>query len=170
MKIYVASSWRNPWQPGVVRALRSERYEVYDFKNPTPGEHGFGWSEIDKGWRDWSPEAYRKALEDPIAEHGFKRDYDAMRWADACLLVLPCGRSAHLEAGWFMGHATKACVVLLDPRDVTEAHLTEAEQVEQWGRSIGFEPELMYKLTAHVTVNMNEALDALALLRARLGA
>lgn len=24
-------------------------------------------------------------------------------WADACVLVLPCGRSAHTEAGWMAG-------------------------------------------------------------------
>lgn len=33
-KIYVASSWRNPYQPEVVAALRKTGYEVYDFRNP----------------------------------------------------------------------------------------------------------------------------------------
>lgn len=41
MKIYVASSWRNERQPEVVEHLRSFGYEVYDFRNPAPGDTGF---------------------------------------------------------------------------------------------------------------------------------
>lgn len=37
MKIYVASSWRNQYQPEVVATLRAVGHEVYDFKNPRPG-------------------------------------------------------------------------------------------------------------------------------------
>ena len=33
-KIYVASSWRNPYQPEVVAALKKAGHEVYDFRNP----------------------------------------------------------------------------------------------------------------------------------------
>ena len=46
-RIYVASSWRNTLQPGVVAALRGDGHEVYDFRNPAPGVKGFAWSEID---------------------------------------------------------------------------------------------------------------------------
>ena len=38
MKIYVASSWRNLLQPGIVLALRRCGHEVYDFRNPAPGD------------------------------------------------------------------------------------------------------------------------------------
>lgn len=41
MKIYVASSWRNAYQPQVVDALRKEGNEVYDFRNPAEGDNGF---------------------------------------------------------------------------------------------------------------------------------
>lgn len=41
MKIYVASSWRNNRQPDVVKFLRDLGHEVYDFKNPKPGDDGF---------------------------------------------------------------------------------------------------------------------------------
>jgi hypothetical protein len=41
MRIYVASSWRNLYQPTVVTALRQEGYEVYDFRHPAPGDDGF---------------------------------------------------------------------------------------------------------------------------------
>ena len=109
MKIYVASSWRNDYQPGVVKLLREQSYEVYDFKQPEPGDNGFHWSEIDGEWQSWSVEQYRDALDHPIAESGYGKDIGAMRWADTCVVVMPCGRSAHLEAGWFCGQG-RPCV------------------------------------------------------------
>lgn len=123
MRIYVASSWRNDYQPDVVRALREVGHEVYDFKNPAPGDNGFHWSEVDGGWKSWTLEKYVQSLQHPVAQAGFSSDFDAMREADACVLVLPCGRSAHIEAGWFVG-AGKPTLILLDSK--------------------GFEPELMY--------------------------
>jgi hypothetical protein len=102
-RIYVASSWRNPFQQEVVAWLREVGHEVYDFRNPRPGDDGFHWSDIDPAWQSWSPLQYRKALKHPIAAAGFESDFSAMRRADICVLVLPCGRSAHLEAGWMAG-------------------------------------------------------------------
>lgn len=123
MKIYVASSWRNELQPAVVALLRAAGFSVYDFKNPSEGNGGFHWSEIDPHWKEWSAQQFIKGLEHPIAEDGYGRDYTAMAAADACVLVLPCGRSAHLEAGWFAGKGKPVHVLLSDG-----------------------EPELMYKM------------------------
>ena len=67
MKIYVASSWRNEFQPGVVEELRKLGHEVYDFRNPKKGNNGFQWSQIDENWQNWTPEEYTKALNHPIA-------------------------------------------------------------------------------------------------------
>ena len=47
-KIYVASSWRNPYFPEVVEALRAAGHEVYDFRNPPHGGAGFHWTDIDE--------------------------------------------------------------------------------------------------------------------------
>lgn len=137
-RIYVASSWRCVHQPGVVQALRNAGHEVYDFRNPRPGEHGFAWSEIDPDWQDWTPEGFVKALEHPVAGAGFSSDYGAMRWADTCVLVLPCGRSAHLEAGWFVGRGK--CLSIYIPEKC--------------------EPELMYRMADSVCTTMVELLAA----------
>ena len=139
MKIYVATSWRNTDQPHVVRTLRYDGYEVYDFRNPVPGDHGFSWSEIDKEWMKWTPEMYLRALNHPLAKDGFSKDMEALNNCDAVVLLTPCGRSAHLKAGYAIGQK-KFVVVLL--RDV--------------------EPELMYKMfTARVTslTELQETLD-----------
>jgi len=44
-RIYVASSWRNPYQPEVVAALRKAGHEVYDFRNPEDNPGGFHWAD-----------------------------------------------------------------------------------------------------------------------------
>ena len=119
MKIYVASSWRNALQPQVVKALRDAGHEVYDFRNPhaTGPDHGrrgvgFSWSEIDPGWQGWTPEQYRAALEHPAARDGFASDMDALNWADALVMVQPCGRSAALEMGYACGRSMPVAVLL----------------------------------------------------------
>ena len=116
MKIYVASSWRNPWQPGVVALLRTLDHEVYDFREPKPGEDGFSWREVDPEWQEWSPERYRAGLAHPVAQAGFKSDMDALKWCDACVAVLPHGRSAALEVGWACGAGKKTAVLF--PTDI----------------------------------------------------
>lgn len=138
MRIYVASSWRNTIQPSVVRALREAGHEVYDFRNPCEGNTGFHWSDIDPNWQDWSPERYRECLEHPIAEHGYRNDYDAMKWADAFVGVQPFGRSASMEMGWAAGQGMKTILLLEDG-----------------------EPELMVKMFHHICCSMDEVLTHL---------
>ena len=56
-KIYVASSWRNPYDEQVVKRLREEGHEVYDFRNPPHGGNGFHWTDVDENapiWTLWS--------------------------------------------------------------------------------------------------------------------
>lgn len=136
-RIYVASSWRNPAQPAVVEVLRSARFEVYDFRNPTEGDNGFHWSSIDPAWQEWNADEYVEALTHPLAVDGFGKDKAAMEWADTFVLVMPCGRSAHLELGWATGQGKPSAILLEDD---------------------GFEPELMYKLADLVTPSMMDLL------------
>lgn len=112
LRIYVASSWRNAYQQDVVAFLRSEGHEVYDFKNPRPGDKGFAWSDIDPGWKAWDSKVFRESLKHPIARAGLRSDYEAMLGTHLCVLVLPCGRSAHLEAGWFLGRHRPVLIYL----------------------------------------------------------
>ena len=57
-KIYVASSWRNKYQPEVVAALRAAGHEVYDFRNPENNPGGFHWDDVDPSWQVWEPAEY----------------------------------------------------------------------------------------------------------------
>jgi hypothetical protein len=111
-KIYVASSWRNEVYPSVVTRLRSEGAEVYDFRNPVQGNHGFSWRDVDPDWKQWTAAQYKAALEHPIAQKGFAYDWRALTGADATVLVAPCGFSAALELGTAIGAGQKTYVLL----------------------------------------------------------
>lgn len=115
-RIYVASSWRNVLQQGVVEVLRAGGLEVYDFKNP-PNGTGFAWTQVglQTGNNDATTSEYLEAMNHPRAIEGFNSDFDAMKWADTFVLVLPCGRSAHLELGWAAGQGKRTAVLLDDP-------------------------------------------------------
>jgi hypothetical protein len=139
-KIYVASSWRNTYFPEVVKSLRAAGHEVYDFRNPPHGGNGFRWSDIGPDANQWTFQEYYEGLDHPKAERQFEADLKALRWADTCVLVLPCGRSAHTEAGWFAGAGRRVI-----------AYIPEVD-----------EPELMYKLFTAVVNNIPDLLTALA--------
>lgn len=140
LKIYVASSWRNPHQPSVVAALRDVGHRVYDFRHPGEGEVGFEWSRIDADWRKWTPQQYREALRDPVAQHGFRLDMTALSEADATVLVLPCGRSAHLELGFAVASGQRTFVLCDTTLD---------------------EPELMYLMNTGICLDVRELIQAL---------
>ena len=74
----------------------------------------------------------------PLAEKQFQADLKALEWADACVLVLPCGRSAHTEAGWMAGRGKKVVV-----------YIPKME-----------EPELMYKLFDEVVGSLDDLIEA----------
>ena len=138
-KIYVASSWRNEYYPEVVAKLREAGYDVYDFRNPLSGDLGFKWSSISEDYMKWSPTEYREKLQHPKAIKQFTNDIEAMEACDTCILVLPCGRSAHTEAGWFAGKGR-----------TTIAYIPEKQ-----------EPELMYKLFTTICCSIEELIDTL---------
>ena len=78
-----------------------------------------------------------QVLTNDIAKAGFASDMQALREADAVVLLLPCGRSAHLELGWACG-AGKPTAVVLEPR------------ID--------EPELMYLMTSTIVLGATELL------------
>jgi len=135
-RIYVASSWRNQYQPGVIRLLRELGHDPCDFRNPDHATAGFQWSDVDPNWQSWDSQQYRIGLGHPTATRGFSRDLEALLHADAYLLVLPSGRSAHLEAGFTCG------------RRETAVYMPEPQ-----------EPELMCKLFDRILLSHSELVE-----------
>lgn len=149
--IYVASSWRNELHSEVVAALQAEAKRTgedallpYDFKNPSQAK-GFHWTEV--GMKSYDRETngavpqdeYLEGIEHPRAIDGFNSDFYAMQQSKACVLVLPCGSSAHLEMGWFIGENLLTVILLNDP----------------------VVPELMYKMADYLATNLDDLLEFL---------
>lgn len=145
-RVYVASSWRNTDQPKAVRRLRAAGFEVYDFRHPASGGprkdvaplQGFSWADVaGRDWKETPPKQFCFALAHPLSAEAFDNDRAALEWADICLLLLPCGRSAHLEAGFAAGQGKRLWIVL-DPT---------------------YEPELMYGFAERIAASLDDLLE-----------
>ena len=147
--VYVASSWRNPIHTAVCATLRSVGIPHYDFRNP-PNGTGFSWKEVRPGYNgdihntetrvkgaDYElVPTYLEMITHERAVEGFNADFAAMERADAFVMVLPCGKSAHLELGWAIGQGKYTAVLLEDP----------------------VEPELMYRMFDYLSPNLFDLL------------
>src|SRR5579862_706994 len=144
MKIYIASSWKNPLYNNTKSFLQEFGYHICDWQDPKAG--GFRWQECtDKPKEDWTAYYYRDLiLEHERAQRGFSHDKNLMLEADCCVLLLPCGRSAHLEAGWFVGQGKPLFIYI----------------------PVFEEPELMYKFANSICLNLNDLIVELQALGA----
>ena len=93
--------------------------------------------EIKAKGSDWEDvEEYLRMIEHPRAIEGFHADFDAMQRADTFVMVLPCGKSAHLELGWAIGAGKRTAILLEDP----------------------VEPELMYRCADYLATSLFDLL------------
>ena len=121
LKIYLASSWRNKHYETVLQVLRFQGYETYDFKHPEDQSlSGFSWENLHKDVKSWTCEDFKQNLHHPEATNAFEKDFRAMHEADYCVLLLPCGRSAHSEAGWMKGQGKKVFILDLSEHPIPE--------------------------------------------------
>lgn len=131
--------------PAIIEIMKAAKIPHYDFRNPE-GATGFHWGEImpsfDRELQLADADEYLAALKTDRAEEGFNNDFAAMEKADTFVLVLPCGRSAHLELGWAVG-AGKRTAILLD-KNLYDQTVT---------------PELMYKMVDFVTYSVMDLLE-----------
>ena len=141
--LYVASSWRNPFFDAVIQVLHAAKVNHYNFKAPGAGRNGFGWQEVmpsfDLHLQTAATTEYIAGLDHPRAVEGFAADFEAMELATRFLMVLPCGKSAHLELGWAIGRGLPTAI-LLDGEDTIQ-------------------PELMYKMADQIFVNLGDVLE-----------
>lgn len=111
MRLYLIGSLRNPEVPAVAAELRKLDIDVFDdwyAAGPT----------ADDCWRDYERargRTYLQALKGAAAYNVFSFDHMHLSRSDAALLVLPAGKSAHLELGWMLGRGKTGYVLLDDP-------------------------------------------------------
>lgn len=111
--VYVIGSLRGPHVPKVAANLRASGFDVFDDWFAAGPEADDYWRtyEIDRGHN------YEQALSGYAARHVFGYDRSHLDRCDAAVLVLPAGRSGHLELGYFIGSGKPGYILLDDEYD-----------------------------------------------------
>jgi nucleoside 2-deoxyribosyltransferase len=104
---YVIGALRNPAIPEFANELQAQGYEAFaDWFSPGPDADNF--------WRDYSKVrglSYKQALESYAAKHVFEFDKFHLDRCDAAVLLMPGGKSAHLELGYTIGKGKPGFIV-----------------------------------------------------------
>lgn len=106
--IYLVGSLRNPQVPIVAGQLRAAGYEVFDDWY-SPGE------QTDEKWQAYEKargRGYKAALAGAHAQNVFTFDKVHLEGADVVVLLLPAGKSAHLELGWCLGKGKPGFILM----------------------------------------------------------
>ena len=107
--IYLIGSLRNPELPGVANYLRGYGFDVFD-------DWFAGGPIADDSWQDYEKQKgtpYDVALRSHAAEHVFYFDKHHLDRSDIGVLLMPAGKSGHLELGYMKGMG-KPVYVLFD--------------------------------------------------------
>jgi len=110
MNIYLIGSLRNPEIPKIAEQLRDAGYDVFD------DWHSAG-PEADDSWQAYEEDrgrSFAEALDGAHATNVFEFDKKNIEAADVVVMVMPAGKSAHLELGWSLGHGKPGFVLLND--------------------------------------------------------
>lgn len=108
-KIYLVGSLRNPRIPDIANKLRDDGHDVFD------DWYGAG-ETADDSWRAYEKargRSYAEAIEGKAATNICEFDRCNIMASDTVILILPAGRSGHMEIGFAAG-AGKRTHILLD--------------------------------------------------------
>lgn len=142
-KLYIAGSLRNPNIPKVAQSIREAcpRLDVFDdwfAVGPEADDHWRAY-EMAKG------HCYLQALGGHTAQHVFQFDKKHLDEADGLLLVLPAGKSAHLELGYMVGRKKWTGILL------------ESSDPERW--------DIMYQFADYIFASVEEVIAQLEVSR-----
>ena len=105
--IYLIGSLRNPKVSEVARVLRNYDHEVFDEWSASGPEADDIFYSYAKS-RGWSS---KTALQSAFARSCFNLDKHHIDTADVVVLVLPAGKSAHLELGYALGQGKRGYIL-----------------------------------------------------------
>jgi nucleoside 2-deoxyribosyltransferase len=107
MVIYLIGSLRNKNIPLIANEIRKMGFEVFDdWFSPGP--------KADDYWREYEKtktSSYKQALNGYAGKHIFEFDKHHLDRADIAILVMPAGKSCHLELGYMVGKNKKTYVL-----------------------------------------------------------
>jgi len=133
--IYLIGSLRNKQVPVIAKKLRENGHEVFDdwyAAGPRADDH---WKE----YEEKRGHTYIEALDGFAAEHVYEYDKFHLDRCGTVVLVMPAGKSGHLEFGYAIGKGKEGYILLNDP--------------DRW--------DVMYKFANGVFSNINDLLNKL---------
>lgn len=135
-RVYVIGSLRSETVPIIAERLRRAGFYVFDDWYAAGPEADDYWQRYEK----YRGHSYKQALRGSAARHVFEYDKANLDACDAAVLVLPAGKSAHLEAGYMVGRG-KQVIIQLDG---------EPERFD-----------VMYRFASAVTMSTRETIEVL---------
>lgn len=122
--IYIIGALRNPKVPEFANALEAEGFEAFaDWFSPGPDADDF--------LRDYSHargRSYKQALASYAAQHVFHFDKLHIDRADAAIMIMPAGKSGHLELGYCIGQGKPGYILFdAEPERFDVMHLFATE-------------------------------------------
>lgn len=135
MKIYLIGSLRNPEVPVIANKLRNIGYEVFD-------DWYAAGPEADDYWKKYEQNRehdYKQALSGYAAQHVYAYDRYHLDRCNIAVLVMPAGKSGHLEFGYMIGQGKRGYILLND--------------VDRW--------DVMYQFATEVFFNVEDLLNKL---------
>lgn len=136
MRVYIGGSLANDDIPRLTKLVAEAGHNAFS-EWYTPGP------EADVNWRTYEQALgydFRQALQRPSAQHIFTFDKSYIDKSDAFVMVLPCGKSAHLELGYAIGKRKLGIIYM-------------PEEPTKW--------DVMYAFADHIVVGDDELLGAL---------
>lgn len=109
LQVYLVGALKNEQIPVLAAKLRAAGYSVFD-------DWFAAGERADTIWRDYELQrgrSFKDALKAPHAQACFTMDKTALDASDVVVLVMPAGKSAHIELGYAAGKG-KTTVVLMD--------------------------------------------------------
>lgn len=109
MKLYLIGSLRNPEIPKLGMVLRSNGHTVFeDWYSAGENADDYLWA-----YEQGRGHTYSQALDGYAAQHIFQFDKRHLDECEGAVLLLPAGKSGHLELGYIIGQG-KPGFILLD--------------------------------------------------------
>ena len=108
--IFLSGSLRNPRVPLLANDLREIGYEVFD------DWHSAG-PRADDHWQEYETargHSYKDALQGWAAQNTFAFDLRHLKRADISVLLLPSGKSSHMEFGYVVGRGKAGFILFED--------------------------------------------------------
>jgi hypothetical protein len=130
--VYVIGSLRNPEVPNVAAKLRAAGFDAFDDWYAAGPEADDYWQKYERARHH----SYAEALAGYAAQHVFNFDKHHLDRCDAAVLVLPAGKSGHLELGYCAGKGKRTFILL------------EEQEPERF--------DVMYQFATKVVRNMEE--------------